>query len=63
MPKNPEIIEELIEQTESHELRYFDLSSFMSGPSLNSSHLVGNFQIDWKESERILKDVGRIERE
>lgn len=30
---------------------------------LNSSHLVGNFQIDWKESERILKDVGRIERE
>lgn len=23
-------------------------------------HLVGNFQIDWKESERILKDVTEI---
>ena len=29
---------------------------------LNSIHLVGNFQIDWKESERILKDVKIIGR-
>jgi len=28
---------------------------------LNSFDLVGNFQIDWKESERILKDANRIE--
>ena len=27
---------------------------------LNSIHLVGNFQIDWKESERILKNVNKI---
>jgi hypothetical protein len=29
---------------------------------VNSIHLVGNFQIDWKESERILKNVNRIDR-
>ena len=29
---------------------------------LNSFDLVGNFHIDWEESERILKDVKRIER-
>ncbi len=29
---------------------------------LNFFDLVGNFKIDWKESERILKDVKRIER-
>ncbi|MBW2004311.1 MAG: hypothetical protein JRI72_06790 [Deltaproteobacteria bacterium] len=29
---------------------------------LNSIHLVGNFQIDRKKSERILEDVGRIEK-
>lgn len=28
---------------------------------LNFFDLVGNFHIDWKESERILKDVKRIE--
>ncbi len=28
---------------------------------LNSFDLTGNFKIDWKESERILKGVGRIE--
>ncbi|MBW1794791.1 MAG: hypothetical protein JRF30_10350 [Deltaproteobacteria bacterium] len=28
---------------------------------LNSFDLVGNFRIDWKESERILKDVNRID--
>ena len=61
MPEYPEIITELIKRAESDELRHFDLSSFMSGSSLNSSHLVGNFQIDWKESERILKDVKMIE--
>jgi len=27
---------------------------------LNSIHLVGNFQIDRKKSERIIKDVNRI---
>jgi hypothetical protein len=31
------------------------------GLCLNSSHLVGNFQIDWKESKRILQDVNKIE--
>jgi len=28
---------------------------------LNFFDLVGNFQIDWQESEEILKDVNRIE--
>ena len=62
MPEYPEIVEELIEQTKAGKLRYFELSSFVSGPSLNSSYLVGNFNMDRKESEGILKGVGRIDR-
>jgi len=34
MPEYPEIIAEITKKEESHELRHFDLSSFMSGPSL-----------------------------
>ena len=34
MPEYPEIITEMTKKAESHELRHFDLSSFMSGPSL-----------------------------
>ncbi len=29
-------------------------------PVPNFLHLVGNFQIDWKESERILRDIVKI---